>query len=225
MRNISDSHTVPVPQCRITLNQAAIPYILLKPLIFAFSSPLNLLCVFTPFPFFIRSAPHQIYLSSVFFSHSVSFIWYCFFLCVSLCEGSFEIIVCALLCLHLYLFIFLVFYSFFFFFVHSFYRFHSDSLFVIHIFDGFSHSKQYTLTSTYRRSFRATKQSLPLSMSFYRTSNFHMIYNIIFAFSYFLCCCFFITLHLFRLSERVSGYTFIMSKYKFLVHVDAGEFM
>lgn len=147
VRSISDSHSA----CASVewLNQAAITYISLKPLIFASSAPLNLLAVYLRlFPYFFSFARHhtKFYLSGTFFrirSPSCGIVFP-----LSLCVRSFEIIVYALLCLHLYLFICVWFFPFL---VRAFilsFSFHFRFPFVIHVFDGFSHSKQHTSANT-----------------------------------------------------------------------------
>lgn len=78
VRSISDSHSA----CASVewLNQAAITYISLKPLIFASSAPLNLLAVYLRlFPYFFPSLGTTLnFICRALFSHSVSFMRYCF---------------------------------------------------------------------------------------------------------------------------------------------------
>lgn len=131
-------------------------YISVKPLIFAFSAPLNLLlCIYAFFPFlFARHHTKNLSVGLFFYSrsHSVFFIrWYCFgfglIFFLSLCVGSFEIIVRFIM--SSFVFIYLCFFRFYF--VHSphsiilyiCFSYSRFPLFVIHIFDGFSHSKQH----------------------------------------------------------------------------------
>lgn len=113
-----------------------------------FGSTQSSRCVFTPFSLFFSFARHhtKFYLSGTFFrirSPSCGIVFP-----LSLCVRSFEIIVYALLCLHLYLFICVWFFPLL---VRAFilsFSFHFRFPFVIHVFDGFSHSKQHTSANT-----------------------------------------------------------------------------